>query len=375
MTVSALTPKRVRTAITKSKPYVIHDRKLKGFGLKVATSGRKTFEINFTRKGHRHRETIGDADNLSLKEARAAAKTRMETLTALNTVGPDTKFETIAELALYRHERLWKPSTSKVARRYIDVYILPYLKGRTVASITRSDVETWFADLHETPGAANRAKALLSVIIGQAEDVGIRPEGSNPVLGLRKYNRPRMERVLSPDELARLGAALEARKESEPLMVAMLQLYILTGCRKGELRHLQWHEYRDGNLHLQDSKTGPKTVFLSSHARAVLDGIKTKRTGLVFPPHKNGKRGIVIGAFWRVLRREVGLEDVRLHDFRHTYASTAIRQGESLTVVGTLLGHISPQTTMGYTHLDDMTMQEAIEAVGKSMTQHGGDVQ
>ena len=113
MPVIKLTQKRVDSAGRKADCYVIHDKKLNGFGLRIQASGRKTYELNITRSGERHRETIGDATTITLKQGRALARNRMAAVEALRHAGPDTPFEVMAELALRRRERLWKPGTLK----------------------------------------------------------------------------------------------------------------------------------------------------------------------------------------------------------------------------------------------------------------------
>jgi integrase len=172
--------------------------------------------------------------------------------------------------------------------------------------------------------------------------------------------------------MARLGEALEERRESHPVLVALLIMIILTGCRKSELIDLCWRDYRDGHLYLTDSKTGPKTVFLCSHARAELDALKTKRSKRVFKSKKKGGR-VCIDNFWRDLRKELGMEDVRLHDFRHHYASVAVRGGENIKVVGILLGHNQDDTTLRYVDLDDKMMRDAKKKISKGLNSKKGD--
>ena len=368
MPVAVLTPKRVSESRFKRDTYFLWDRKVRGLGLRVAKTKRKAYLINITRKGERYIEEIGTPESLTLKEARAKAKSRITALTALSHAGPDTPLEIMAELTMRRMERVWKPSTHYVNRTYLNSCILPHFTGRPVASITRSDVEDWYAGLQHKPGTAGRAVKMLSAVMREAEEIGARPEGSNPTHGLRFLKENRRERVLTKDEMARLGAAIEKRKKKHPLLTKFLTLLILTGCRKGELRELTWRDYRGGHLHLPDSKSGPKTIFLSSHARSVLDSVKSPRSGRVFPNPNNPTSGRRIDRFWYVLRKEVGLEDVRLHDLRHHYASVAIRQGESLRVIGTLLGHGDPDSVLRYAHHDDSAMRNAVEAIGEAMT-------
>ena len=195
---------------------------------------------------------------------------------------PDITFETVADEVFRRYARNWKPSTLKLNQGYCRNQILPWFEGRPIADITAHDVQRWFASLHETPVAADRSAPILSVIMRQAEVYGYRPEGTNPCAGIKRYRRQGRERFLSTAEINRLGEVLARHEDDDPQAVAIIRLLLLTGCRKGEIITLKWSYYREGRLFLPDSKVGPCTVWLSSAARAILDGLP--RTAVwVFP--------------------------------------------------------------------------------------------
>ncbi len=279
-----------------------------------------------------------------------------------------TSFETVAEEVFRRYGRAWKPRTAKVNRAYLRNQILPWFRGRPIGDITRGEVQRWFAALQATPVAANRSLPILSVILRQAEIYGHRPDGSNPCPGLRRYRERGRERFLSDDETRRLGAALAVHEIVAPLAVAVVRLLLLTGCRQGEIRTLRWADYREGNLFLRDSKTGPRTVWLSSVARSVLDGLP-RTTEWTFPAPAGGgpMPTETLYRCWRVVRGAAHLPDVRLHDLRHSYASLALRRGESVLTIGRLLGHRDPATTLKYTHIADPMVRASVEAVGTAL--------
>ncbi|XDZ65495.1 tyrosine-type recombinase/integrase [Alphaproteobacteria bacterium LSUCC0684] len=374
MTICSLTPSLVARAHPRSTSYIIRDAKLKGFHLRVmakspARPARRSFALEVMRGGVTFRETIGDADRMSLKDARAIARRRIAALTLAQTspsADEDVRFDTLAEMVFSRRARLWKPSTLRVNRDYLKNQLLPFFGDMPVAAISRNDVETWFAGLSDIPEGANRSVPVLSAILREAEEMGLRAEDSNPTIGLRRYRRQTRERVLTTGEMARLGQALARRQERFPRKVAIITLIILTGCRKNEIMKLRWRDYRGGHFYLADSKTGPKMVFLSAPARLVLEGVKTKRSGYVFPARGGGPLSC-INSFWKNLRAEAGLDDLRLHDLRHNYASIAIRKGESLGTIGRLLGHHQPASTLRYAHLDDAMMHQAVERITTSM--------
>ncbi len=111
----------------------------------------------------------------------------------------------------------------------------------------------------------------------------------------------------------------------------------------GEIVTLKWRFYREGKLFLPDSKTGPRTVWLSSAARAILDGLPRKTTWVFPSPLTDGHlSATAVDPVWNRSRVEADLRDVRLHDLRHTFASHAVLQGIPLPVVSRLLGHKHP---------------------------------
>ena len=334
-----LTESRVAALKPRKSPYDVRDIELKGFGVRVLPSGARRFFVHSQHEGRRVWKTVGAAGSLGLDKARQRAT---ELLTAIRrdelpALPEDRLFEAVAEEVFDRYGRNWKPRTLKVNRGYLRSTILPRFRGRNIADITKQDVQRWFASLRVTPVAADRSAPVLSVIMRQAELYGYRPEGSNPCTGIRRYRRKGRERFLSEQELRRLGTVLDSHEARHPRDVAFIRLLLLTGCRKDEIRTLLWSDYREGRLFLRDGKTGPRTVWLSSPARAVLDGIP-RRGRWVFPsPQQCGPvSSTVFEMFWRRVREEAEIADVRLHDLRHTYASTAVMQGESVTTTGLL---------------------------------------
>ncbi len=281
------------------------------------------------------------------------------------TTAGHASFEAVAEEVFRRYGRAWKPRTTTVNRAYLRNQILPWFRGRPIGDITHHDVQRWFATLHATPAAANRSLPILSVILRQAETYGHRPDDSNPCTGLRRYRERGRERFLTGDEIRRLGTALAAHETVVPLAVAVVRLLLLTGCRQGEVRTLRWQDYREGHLFLRDSKTGPRTVWLASAARAVLDRLP-RTVEWTFPAATGGgpMPTETLYRCWRVVRTAAGMPDVRLHDLRHSYASFALRRGETVLTIGRLLGHRDPATTLKYTHVANPLVRSAVEAVG-----------
>ncbi|MDE0522097.1 MAG: tyrosine-type recombinase/integrase [Boseongicola sp.] len=373
MATATLTDARIRVLKPRKAARDIRDGKLKGFGVRVTPSGARRWFIHCQHEGRRIWKIVGNADEIGADEARARATAMLAAIrqdAPLPALPEETVFEAVAEAAFRRHERLWKPRTMQVNRSYLRSQILPRFAGHQVADISREDVVKWFASLRATPVAADRSMPVLSVIMREAERMGFREEGSNPCLGIRRYRRKGRERFLSDAEIRALGACLKAREGDRPLAVAAIRLLMLTGCRKSEILTLRWPDIREGALFLRDSKTGPRTVWLSRPACDVLDGIG-RGSPWVFPAARSGgpRPGTWLDGFWSDVRAEAGLGDVRLHDLRHAYASIALKNGESVLAIGRLLGHRSAETTLKYTHHADAMAAEAAATIGAALVE------
>ena len=341
------------------------DTELRGFGVRILPSGRKRFFVHTQCNGKRTWTKIGDASTMTLADARDLARSHLAASrtgdpSRLAEIAAGTPFEDVADAVFRRQSRHWKPGTLDVNRNYLKNQILPRFRGQPIGAITSVDVQQWFASLRSTPAAADRAAPVLSVIMREAETLGFRPEGSNPCGNIRRYRRRGRERFLSREETRRLGTVL--KRHDGHALAAAVKLLLLTGCRKSEIMTLQWQDFRDGHLFLRDGKTGPRTVWLSSAARAVLDGLP--RYGVwAFPGRSGSAPAQALDRFWLKLRNEAGLQDVRLHDLRHSYASLAIQAGETVLTIGRLLGHNKPDTTLKYIHLADQTVRDAVSVV------------
>ena len=220
-----LTDPRIGALKPRKVAYEVRDRKLRGFGLRVLPSGRKRFYVHCQHRGERVWKILGDAAAMDVREARSRA---VEFIAAIR-LGEElprepeeTLFEAVAEAAVQRHQRVWKPGTLAVNRCYLRNQLLPHFAGRQIADISRKDVANWFASLRATPVAADRSMSVLSVIMREAEAMGLRPQRSNPCLGFRRYRRKGRERFLSDDEIRRLSARLTAHEGRNPEQVAIV---------------------------------------------------------------------------------------------------------------------------------------------------------
>ena len=369
MTTARLSQRRVDALKPRRSAYDVRDRDLKGFGVRVLPSGARRYFIHSQHRGRRVWKLVGQAEALNVDEARNRARTMLAAIRNGNDDEAATPaaipFETVADEVFRRYARNWKPSTLNVNRNYYSNHILPWFEGRPIADISAHDVRRWFASLHNTPVSADRSAPILSVIFRQAEVYGYRAEGTNPCTGIKRYRRQGRQRFMSSSEIGRLGEVLARHEVDRPIATAIIRLLLLTGCRKGEIVTLKWRFYREGKLFLPDSKTGPRTIWLSSAARAILDRLPRK-SAWVFPSTRTDRSmtTIAVDQLWYRVRAEAELHEVRIHDLRHTYASIAMAQGEIVLTIGRLLGHRDPETTLKYTHLSDATVRNAVDTIG-----------
>lgn len=351
------------------KMTVFYDKNFPAFFIRAYPTGGRRYYVRFQHQGLRQLHLIGDANDLSLDEARLKARECIEAKRygVHTVVAPVTP--TLVDFATEffpRYARHWKASTLKNNQRGFARHIVPVLGHIQVAALTRQHITQWFDGMYTSKGMANRLLPLLSVMMLQAEIYEYRPAQSNPCKNFKRYKLAACERYLTEEELRRLWFALDSHEASSPVAVMVLRLLIVTGCRCNEVCSLKWVDYRQGNWYLPDSKTGAKTVYLSSFARELLAG--WPRVGDALFWHKSPSQPFTqacLDRFWRPLRKDIGLNDVRLHDLRHTYASIAVKHNINILTLGRLLGHALPETTLKYTHLAKGDIQRAANHVSK----------
>ena len=266
------------------------------------------------------------------------------------------------------HERC-RPSTRRRTAGALRTQLLPVFGPLPLDRIDRAAVHLWFDDYSRTaPGGANRTLDVLRQIFNYAIVCG--HVTANPTRGVRRNPRPRPTRFLSQAEIGRLHAALDAHRGrgSGRQQADVVRLLLLTGCRKSELVNLRWSEAGEDTLHLTDTKTGPRPVFLNAPARNILARQPRTESPYVFPSLTDASKARSSElSLWRKVRRQAGIEDVRLHDLRHTFASYAVLQSVPLPVVSRLLGHAGTRMTLRYAHVSDRETEAAAERVGVAL--------
>ena len=361
------------------KEYTVWDTVAPGLGVRVRPAGSRAYVVLLRGPGPSQRVFLGSAMLKSVREARRECLLiQLEGSAAGARAGPPPGApaplfrDFVADPWMAVRRGNWKPSTLRGVESLLRSQLLPAFGDLPLDRIARADVDAWFERASaRSPGNANKALALLRQVMNHAVDDG--HVDRNPARLTRSNPRRRLTRFLSAEEIVRLHEALDACVAERPdreMQAEILRLLLYTGCRKSEIEDLRWSEVCGDTLRLADAKTGPRTVFLSADARAVIERQRRAREGtFVFPsPVVPGRPLGNELSLWHRVRERAGLVDVRLHDLRHTYASQAVMSGIPLPVVARLLGHSEARMTMRYAHVGDREIVEAAERIGQAIT-------
>ena len=246
--------------------------------------------------------------------------------------------------------------------------LLPAFGAKPLDRIMPEQIGRWFDRFSRTaPGNANHALDLLRGIMNFAIALG--HIETNPARAVERNPRRALTRFLSREEIARLHRVLDSQtRNSRREQADVIRLLLLTGCRRSEILRLRWSEVDRDKLVLADGKTGPRIVPLNTQAQRILERRPRGTSPFVFSsprdPARPRSRNL---EFWYRARREAEIEDVRLHDLRHTHASHAVLNAVPVPVVSRLLGHSDVRTTLRYAHLGDREIEKAAERVGQAI--------
>ncbi len=292
-------------------------------------------------------------------------------------------------------------STAKDVGALVEKHLKPRIGSIKANDFKRSDAAKVHTAMKQTPRRANHALAILSKALSLAEVWGIRPENTNPCGSIQRYQENHRTRFLSVDEIKRLGDALveaetiglpwrievenaqskhlpEDGKRRTPLSwqtVAAFRLLLLTGARLNEIIGLKWADVDTaaGTIALPGKKGGKREPHPASTAvMALLASLpRPKGAGHVLPRDSDAKRHIsreVMEAAWQRLRWCVGIEDVRIHDLRHTVGTYAAQAGVSSFIVRDLLRHRNITTTARYANFDANPVRQISNTLGDMLT-------
>jgi integrase len=408
-----LTKSRVEGIQPAARDRLFWDAEIPGFGVKVTPKGARVYVLQYSRRNHSRRLTIGRHGDggLTTDQARKQA----EILRGIIRSGGDPATDRAHERSIptmralaerYMTEHAWpkkKPRSADGDRCLIECHITPLLGHHRVCDVTRPDLRRFLNDVASGKtrfdqktglrgrrivrggkGAANRCLMVLSKMFGLAEDWGYRPPGDNPARGVEKFDESAgrdRARFLSETELARLGDALISAEKADPrhcVPANIIRLLLLTGARKSEIVGLRREriDLERGLVRLSDSKTGPRAIILSAPALQLVTELLQQgpQAGYLFPGPRPARRGEIrpyggLKGFWATVSAAAELGDTRIHDLRHTHASVGVAGGASLLIISKILGHSQISMTERYSHLADDPVRAAADSIGKRI--HG----
>jgi integrase len=397
------------------------DSALAGFGVAAFAptardpAGKKVYVAQFRLHGRSRRIALGEHGRITPQEARSRAKRVLggvedgkDPIDERRKERAIRTFKDVAGDFIRLHAQAKrKTRTAKEYAALLRLHILPALGSRRVVDVRKADVARLHAKLAGIPGAANHCLALISSIWNWAARRDEVVSGANPAKDIERYRQRRSERFLTSDEIVRLGDALRvAETDGIPWIVddsapnakhiaknkrytvidrhaaAAIRLLILTGARLREILDARWEwiDWERGLLNLPDSKTGKKSIYLPAPALALLHDLprvagnpfiiaghgprKKKGAEAATKKSAEGQPRADLKKPWATVAKHAGLEGVRLHDLRHSFASIGAGASLGLPIIGKLLGHTQPATTARYSHLDADPLHRAANIIG-----------
>ena len=396
-----LTEKVLRDAIpAEGRDYQIFDDDIRGFAVCVYRGGGRAFTFDYRFAGRQRRMTFARWPEWSVTAARDRARElRREVdlgrdpLAERDQIRTAPRMQDLIDRYIRQHVSRLAELNAADQKSMMTKLVAPHWGRKLVAEITKADVEKLLARIAEgrarphkakpnnrarklqppkpTPVRANRVGEALRKMFNLAIEWGMRPD--NPANGFhRRIENPR-ERFLNKDEIDRLAAALDA--DPDQRAAGIIRICMLTGARVGEVRQARFEQF---NLELGVwSKPASTTKQRKVHRVPISEDVAAivrqrqllvrKGNPWLFPGDVPGQPVKEIRRFWIRIQKAAQIEDVRIHDLRHTFASLLVSGGASLEMIGKLLGHTQMQTTQRYAHLLDAPLRAGLDAVASAV--------
>jgi integrase len=390
-----LTKRVVDGIAPAAKTALYWDADVKGFALRVTAAGVKTYVVRYRTIGGRDRlMKLGRHGVVTVEQAREAARLTLadvargedpQGVAAEARAAPD--ISGLLDRYLAEHVDVKNaPRTRVGVRHMVDRLIRPAIGTIKVAELQRRDLMRFAATLSDRPRTHNLALAILSKAMNLAEAWGLRQEQTNPVRLVARHAIDHRERHLSDAELVRLGAVLSdagsiglpwtimasgdtakhvARVEHQrtpvnPDALAVIRFLLFTGARVGEARMLRWDDVdvAGGTVALPGKKGGGlRSHPISAAALGVIREQARRTTGrYVFPAPKMPEAPVsesVVSNAWQRVRAAASVDDVRIHDLRHTFGTAAGKAGANAFLVRDMLRHKTTAMTQVYVNRSD----------------------
>lgn len=384
---SKLTKRFVESIVPQPGKNVQHwDSELKGFGVLVLPSGRRTYFVQYVNENRVKKHLkIGVHGQINAEEARNLAKQHLGGIAKGE--DPAAKRKANKELPLMKdlardylagHAQNKKQQKSyKEDKRMIEKIILPALGNQQIMHVSRRAIEDLHHQLEKTSTQANRVLSVLSKMFTLAQEWSWRSD--HPVKGIKRYDEQTRDHWLQKEELSRFWETIDCYPSHRAALAIKLLIY--TGARKNEALKATWDQF-DLERQVWTKPSGSTKqkkqhhIPLSEQTLEVLktlQGLRNNDSPYLFPGKVENKPLEDIKRFWSKIKKEAELgDDIRIHDLRHTYASHLVSSGMSLTIVGQLLGHTQASTTQRYAHLADESLRQATALFGAKMDKISG---
>ena len=354
----------------------LRDAEVPGLYVQTTATGSKSFYVTYKLAGCRKHMQLGRWPDMSIRRARELARDARGVVTEGRDPAAAKRDRKEAATMQDLWERYWDAHGSRKRsgnkdRQRRNKYVSGALGRWLAAEVTHEDMVRLHRRVGETvPGTANRMTAMLSKMFSLAERWGVIPRGSNPARGVRHFPEKKIERYLTAADYTRLFEAIH-KADAADVAKDALRVLALTGMRATEPLKARASDLdvRRGELLLLETKTGRRRLKLSDAALEILKRrarAAPGKNGFLFPGRKRGSSLSYSKLYdvWLAVRAAANLEDLRMHDLRHSFASVAADEGLSLLEVGGLLGHKTPLTTARYAHLFDESQRKAANTVG-----------
>ena len=367
--------------------YTVWDSTVQGLGLRVRESGAKVWVFKFSRHSRQGKATLGPYGALTVDAARKEANLRLAMLArgedpakAGREAKGAMKLKSAVEAFEERYLPGLAPSSQRDYKRILHDHILPRLGPHTlVREVGIAEIQAMHRALRETPRLANYAVAVLSVLLTQCERWEERPPRSNPCYLIERFKETKRTRALTAEELPRFGRALRVAAESHGApFVDCIRLLVLTSLRKGEAMRLRWDQVDikgkclvfGAEQHKTGRKVGEKTIPLGGPALALLRQLHPGETAValcpwVFPGNVAGQPVANLEKAWATVREVAELQDLHLHDLRHTFGTHGVDLGENLKHLSQIFGHSTVKMTERYTHPELAPAQAVADRVAR----------
>ena len=366
-----LTKSVIDQSLPKEKNYFVWDSEVKGFGCRILTGGKKTYVFHY-RSPHTKKNSyikIGAHGNVTVDLARVEAK-KLSACVASGFDPREKKKERLVEekqsllfsdfFEIFKDKYMTTAYKDKGRKNmsFANVHLLPAFGQKKLGEISSRDIKRFMDSLCHITTTANRCFSLLSMVFQKAEDWEYLPPKSNPCPGIRKYKENKTQRFLNRSELLRLEESLTHQEKKQKLSyytVNAIRLSLYIGCRKSNILNLKWEDVhlKERYIFLPDTKIGESACPINEKTCNLLVSLKRKEDNpYVFPGRIPGKPLVEIKTAWRTILKRAGIQDFRLHDLRHSFASFYLSQGVELYTVSKLLGHKNIATTTRYAHLE-----------------------